>query len=208
LPLSGHVYTQYVWESAELSYIVAKHHDPSDSFWTSDSLGRGESSSYRLLCGSRLRQPHVWPDASTPCYAPYGEQSPPATSTQQSNKQLSCPLSSLTLANLKPSSLGKRIQRLEKKIKKGRGPKPHSRDDEVTSSSSSMNSSNNANNVGSDGVLITATSAPVSSRPSSGSPFVLNPMLAGPPPVLDPMFGPVQQERESILRAAFAVCTL
>jgi hypothetical protein len=133
---------------------------------------------------------------------------PPATSTQQSNKQLSCPLSSLTLANLKPSSLGKRIQRLEKKIKKGRGPKPHSRDDEVTSSSSSMNSSNNANNVGSDGVLITATSAPVSSRPSSGSPFVLNPMLAGPPPVLDPMFGPVQQERESILRAAFAVCTL
>jgi hypothetical protein len=147
------------------------------------------------------------PDASTPCYGPYGEQSPPGDFHPAIEQAAIVPTIEADTRESKPSSLGKRVQRLERRSRRA-GFKPHSRTDGGTSSSSSKNSINDVNNVGSDGVSTTATSAPVSSRPSFGSPFVLDPMLAGPLAVLDPMFGPVQQELESILRAAFTVCTL
>jgi hypothetical protein len=148
------------------------------------------------------------PDASAPCYAPYGAQSLPGDIHPVIEQAAIVPTIQADTRESETPKPWEKGSKTGKKIKKGRGHKPHSRTNEETSSSSSKNSINNVNNVSSDGVSTTATSAPVSSRPSSGSPFVLDPMLAGTPAVLDPIFGPVQQERESILRATFTVCAL
>jgi hypothetical protein len=135
-----------------------------------------------------------------PCYAPYGEQSPPDDSHPAVKQAVIVPTieaDTRKSETLKPWEKGSKNG---KKIKKGRGPKIHSRTDEESSSSSSNNSFNNIGSTGSDGVSTTLTSAPSSSRPSPVSPLVLNPMLAAPRAVLDPRFGLVQEERRPRFR--------
>jgi hypothetical protein len=135
-----------------------------------------------------------------PCYAPYGEQSPPGDSHPAIGQAIIVPTIEPDTRNsetLKPWEKGSKTG---KKIKKGRGPKAHSRTEEESTSSSSNNTFNNVNSVGSDGVTTNTTTASSSSRPSPVAPFMLDPMLAGPPAVLDPRLAPVQQERRPRFR--------
>jgi hypothetical protein len=136
-----------------------------------------------------------------PCYAPYGEQSPPGDFHPAVEQAVIVPAIEADTrgsGTLKPWEKGSKTG---KKIQKGRGPKAHSRNDEETSNSNnSINNVNNVNSVGSNGVSTTLTSATSSSRPSPGSPFVLDPMLAGPPAMLDPRLAPAQQERRPRFR--------
>jgi hypothetical protein len=58
------------------------------------------------------------PDASTPCYGPYGEQSPPGDFHPAIEQAAIVPTIEADTRESKPSSLGKRVQRLERRSRR------------------------------------------------------------------------------------------
>jgi hypothetical protein len=111
-----------------------------------------------------------------PCYAPYGEQSPPIPShpaVEEAAVESTTETDARKSEGLKPWEKGSKTG---KKIKKGRGLKAHSRDDLEESVGSKEVSSSSSNTVGSGGVPA-ATTSTLSSLRTSPAPLALDPML-------------------------------
>lgn len=114
-----------------------------------------------------------------PCYAPYGEQSPPVAShpaVEEATVLSTTEIDARKAEGLKPWEKGSKTG---KKIKKGRGPKTHSCDELRESVGSKELSSSSSDTVSSGGVSATTTSTLSSSR-SSPAPLGMDPMLDAP----------------------------